>query len=443
MSMKTITNDIFSSLVSSSKTTGYDTTATVTRIDNDGVCWVHIDGGVAETPTSMAVNAIPGDIVRVRVSGGDAWITGNDSKPPTDDAEAFVANRKAVTAQSYAEIAQENAEIAQENAEIAQENAEQANENAVSALAISNSNSDILYGNASVSWETEGSISDSDIDVDPLKLANTIQNNGTYIFSFNGTEWVLDENPIELSEYGIAVNDTPTNNDQITFTVSDVSIGLVYGLESTSDAVKQIDNDLKTTSDAVKQMDDGLKTTSSALEDLNTDYVLYRTNLEKFIYCGPDYNNASISLESTGSNSEDNIDVEKLKFLNAVREEGIYTISFNGTEWVLDGNPIELTKYGITINDTPTNNDQITFTVSGINPAIILSDGTDSGLQTSLTSGQLTFFDNGYPVAYINGQKLYINSAQINEQLRFGNFAFIPRSNGNLSLKYVGQHIGG
>lgn len=117
MSMKTITNDIFSSLVSSSKTTGYDTTATVTRIDNDGVCWVHIDGGVAETPTSMAVNAIPGDIVRVRVSGGDAWITGNDSKPPTDDAEAFVANRKAVIAQSYAEIAQVNAERA--NAKLA------------------------------------------------------------------------------------------------------------------------------------------------------------------------------------------------------------------------------------------------------------------------------------------------------------------------------------
>lgn len=131
MSMKTITNDIFSSLVSSSKTTGYDTTATVTRIDNDGVCWVHIDGGVAETPTSMAVNAIPGDIVRVRVSGGDAWITGNDSKPPTDDAEAFVANRKAVTAQSYAEIAQENAEQAQITAD-------EANTNAISAIDIAN-----------------------------------------------------------------------------------------------------------------------------------------------------------------------------------------------------------------------------------------------------------------------------------------------------------------
>lgn len=70
-----------------SKTTAYDTPATVRRVEN-GVAYVHIEGGVDETPVQLTIDANAGDTVQVRVSGGRAWITGNSSAPPTDDRTA-------------------------------------------------------------------------------------------------------------------------------------------------------------------------------------------------------------------------------------------------------------------------------------------------------------------------------------------------------------------
>lgn len=72
------------------KTTSYDTTAEVRRVDGD-TAWVHIDGGIDETPVRLTVNAKIGDRVQVRVGGGRAWITGNATAPPTDDTRAEYA----------------------------------------------------------------------------------------------------------------------------------------------------------------------------------------------------------------------------------------------------------------------------------------------------------------------------------------------------------------
>ena len=72
---------------SGKKTNSYDTTATVRRIQGN-IAWVHIPGGVDETPVKMTVKAKAGDTVQVRVGGGKAWITGNETAPPTDDTTA-------------------------------------------------------------------------------------------------------------------------------------------------------------------------------------------------------------------------------------------------------------------------------------------------------------------------------------------------------------------
>ena len=72
---------------SGKKTNSYDTTATVRRIQGN-IAWVHIPGGVDETPVKMTVKAKAGDTVQVRVGGGRAWITGNATAPPTDDTTA-------------------------------------------------------------------------------------------------------------------------------------------------------------------------------------------------------------------------------------------------------------------------------------------------------------------------------------------------------------------
>lgn len=82
---------------SGKKTQAYDTQATVRRVEGK-TAWVHIPGGVDETPVKMTVKAKPGDTVQVRVGGGKAWVTGNATAPPTDDTVAVhVAHNLGIT----------------------------------------------------------------------------------------------------------------------------------------------------------------------------------------------------------------------------------------------------------------------------------------------------------------------------------------------------------
>lgn len=99
--------DILHDIIEAVKTTStpqtqaYDTPATVTRIEGD-VAWVHIPGGVDETPVRLTITAKAGDTVQLRVGGGTAWLVGNQSAPPTDDTKANEAIRKAKEASGVA-----------------------------------------------------------------------------------------------------------------------------------------------------------------------------------------------------------------------------------------------------------------------------------------------------------------------------------------------------
>lgn len=92
-------------------TSGYDTTADVVRVEGDTV-WVHIPGGIDETPVKKTIDAVKGDTVQLRVSGGTAWIVGNETKPPTDDRVANVAKKTAENADLKAILAKKTADDA-------------------------------------------------------------------------------------------------------------------------------------------------------------------------------------------------------------------------------------------------------------------------------------------------------------------------------------------
>lgn len=107
------------------KTSAYDTQAEVIRVDGN-TAWVHIPGGVAETPVQMTTTAKKGDSVQVRVSGGQAWLTGNSTAPPTDDTTAIKAETKADNAYAVSEMAIKDAQRASEAAEQAETSANSA-----------------------------------------------------------------------------------------------------------------------------------------------------------------------------------------------------------------------------------------------------------------------------------------------------------------------------
>lgn len=112
-SMSQIKKDFLSAMKESGKekTKPYDTSATVRRIEGK-TAWVHIDGGVDETPVQLTIDAKAGDTVKVRVSGGQAWIVGNGTAPPTDDTKATEAEAKARSADFIAKLAKKTADQA-------------------------------------------------------------------------------------------------------------------------------------------------------------------------------------------------------------------------------------------------------------------------------------------------------------------------------------------
>lgn len=63
---------------------------------------------------------------------------------------------------------------------------------------------------------------------------------------------------------------------------------------------------------------------------------------------------------------------------------------------------------------------------------------TSSTARMRLTNTQLQFLVGSVIAAYISNDQLYINNANVLQTLRIGKYAFVLRSDGHMSLKYVG-----
>ena len=67
----------------------------------------------------------------------------------------------------------------------------------------------------------------------------------------------------------------------------------------------------------------------------------------------------------------------------------------------------------------------------------ILLGEVGNELELQIANDRISFLQDGAEVAYFSNRKLYVTDAQILHSLQLGSFAFMPRSNGNLSFKKV------
>lgn len=58
-------------------------------------------------------------------------------------------------------------------------------------------------------------------------------------------------------------------------------------------------------------------------------------------------------------------------------------------------------------------------------------------LTLRIENDRISFLDSGLEVAYLSNNKLYVTDGEFINSLQLGNFAFIPRENGNLSFKHL------
>jgi len=67
----------------------------------------------------------------------------------------------------------------------------------------------------------------------------------------------------------------------------------------------------------------------------------------------------------------------------------------------------------------------------------ILLGEVGNELELVIANDRISFLQDGAEVAYFSNRKLYVTDAQILHSLQLGNFAFMPRANGNLSFKKI------
>ena len=80
----------------------------------------------------------------------------------------------------------------------------------------------------------------------------------------------------------------------------------------------------------------------------------------------------------------------------------------------------------------------ITKYIRFLNGDIVLG-GSDSKVQLKLENDRISFLDNNNEVMYITDEELSIMRAIIATQLTIGDFSWVPRSNGNVSFRYIGS----
>ena len=228
-----IVKDLYTTIRQADKkgTQAYDTPATVTRIEGE-TAWVHIPGGVDETPARRTIDAKKGDSVQVRVSGGSAWLVGNASAPPTDDTTAKVAKGAAESAYKYAAIASEKAEDAiydagraraaanraeqsasdaQDSADEALASAHNANEYAVRALGNLSTVQSVVE---TLNWITaHGTMTlTTDTALDPTHVYFVRDNNGDYEVGSYRYSVVTEPNVDDIGTYYELSIDESLNN---------------------------------------------------------------------------------------------------------------------------------------------------------------------------------------------------------------------------------------
>lgn len=109
---------------------------------------------------------------------------------------------------------------------------------------------------------------------------------------------------------------------------------------------------------------------------------------------------------------------------------------WNGTGWddaggssLLNDLMAEIPHTSIENGDLRTLLESISHNVNGL-----ILTGLGGSLALVLGPGRISFYDGGEEVAYITGNKLYINTAELVAELKIGNYSLVPDGDGGLLI---------
>ena len=99
---------------------------------------------------------------------------------------------------------------------------------------------------------------------------------------------------------------------------------------------------------------------------------------------------------------------------------------------------IRFNDFSKNINDAAAGTDakfeEISKYIRFVDGNIVLGEEGNT-LTLQIANDRISFLDAGLEVAYFSNSKLYVTDGEFLHSLQLGNFAFIPRENGNISFK--------
>lgn len=213
--MNNAISKLISLLKKTEKRTGSDYMATVTRVEG-GTAYVQLSGAdIADTPVAMTINAKKGDTVRVRVNNGQAWLVGNDDRPPTDDYTAIQARSTAESAGEVAGTAYQAASDAQTSAALAAQAADLA-QNALKSVV---AGAITVEKAVSVMQTAMEAVLDYDPATDTTKEYFWHDANGAHVLGTDGTY------RNDIASEGMKIVETASEESVAEFGANGVTIG--------------------------------------------------------------------------------------------------------------------------------------------------------------------------------------------------------------------------
>lgn len=376
-SINRLAKDIYTVLSKSEdkKPKPYDTQAKVTKVEGD-TAYVRIPGSENETPVRKTIEVKEGDNVQARLSGGRAWITGNDTAPPTDDRMAIKAGS---TAEMAAQASKQAWDYAKE-AKGAAETAYRAAESAQTSAARAEQKADEAVQSATVANRAAN---------DALTQLSTVEN------VIDTLEWIQ-----EHGEYQITA-DTSVVKGKIYYNLTGTAISTPVGSPVRNGYYEQVTVDEKTYF---------VKSTDTAVDSTKTYYNVVPQAI----------------LEPTGNPNEN-------LYYDLLIDEAIsnYVASHLALTddglWILtDGTPDTPAakvlissvagREGVTIYGS---NGQ---TLAHYGDSAIIGDaaGYNIRIETDATNGRISFCKGNDAVAYVSTDQLYISKTVVLNEMQVG-----------------------
>lgn len=253
------------------------------------------------------------------------------------------------------------------------------------------------------------------VSVNSAYFADNFHIEGQYRFDYNGEHWTYENAVVDISSVGITLKKEPIADDYII-------VNLSFTAEYPDEILVADNQSIMNSRNIWRFNQNGLAHSSSGYDGPYTTAI---TQDGKIVGSFIQANSISLNAIRPEAVQEITSNLVNKAIFNEFSDsvyQSIQEAESNAVSQATD----ELTEYKNKVAQY--------LTFNGDNGLII--GALNSNFKTNLTNNKLSFIDNEEEVAYISNKEFFITNGNILSRLNIGNFKFVPRSNGNLSLVY-------